>query len=76
MAESLSFCNLLTMTNHRTMKRPQIETRNVPGLLTAITSTFRDLGLDVAKASVDGKDGMIKDQFSVWDMKGQKLSDK
>eukprot|EP00951_Prasinocladus_malaysianus_P008379 scaffold60592_cov40-Prasinocladus_malaysianus.AAC.2 len=49
---------------------------NRPGLLTALTSTFRDLNLDVAKAVVDkGKNGKVEDVFYVTDLGGDKVTD-
>lgn len=50
---------------------------NRPGLLTAVTSTFRDLNLDVAKAVVDNNPttGEVEDVFFVTDTSGAKISD-
>eukprot|EP00271_Cylindrocystis_brebissonii_P014161 TRINITY_DN35420_c0_g1_i1.p1 TRINITY_DN35420_c0_g1~~TRINITY_DN35420_c0_g1_i1.p1 ORF type:complete len:1046 (+),score=242.32 TRINITY_DN35420_c0_g1_i1:158-3295(+) len=49
---------------------------NRPGLLQLITLTFRDLGLDVAKAVVDLDDqGRANDQFYITDVKGRKVED-
>jgi len=47
---------------------------NRPGLLQLLTLTFRDLGLDVAKAVVDlDSSGRVADQFFVVDDKGSKV---
>lgn len=47
---------------------------NRPGLLQLLTLTFRDLGLDVAKAVVDlDSSGRVADQFFVVDDKGNKV---
>lgn len=75
----------------------KVETSNRPGLLTAITATFRDLvsdcqpcllgthdancfsssqGIDVARASVDGKDDCICDTFLVNETNGGKVPDR
>jgi hypothetical protein len=50
---------------------------NRPGLLTAVTSTFRDLNLDVAKAVVDNhpSTGDVEDVFYVTDTSGAKITD-
>lgn len=50
---------------------------NRPGLLTAVTSTFRDLNLDVAKAVVDNhpSTGDVEDVFFVTDTSGAKITD-
>lgn len=39
--------------------------QNRPGLLTAVTAAFRDLGLEVAKASVEGDQQAVDDKFFV-----------
>ena len=39
--------------------------QNRPGLLTAVTAAFRDLGLEVAKASVGGDQAAVDDRFFV-----------
>jgi hypothetical protein len=48
---------------------------NRPGLLTAITAAFRDLNLEVAKASVEGDEERIKDVFFVQTMDSTKIVD-
>lgn len=48
---------------------------NRPGLLQLITATFRDLGLDVGKATVDlDNEGLVSDQFYVTDSDGNKVT--
>ena len=44
------------------------------GLLSSLTSTFTDLGLDVVKADIGGKDGSFKDTFWVTAEGGGKVS--
>lgn len=53
-----------------------IEASNHPGLLTAVTGTFLNLGLDVGKASVDGSENRILDKFYVTEGNGKKVTDK
>mmetsp|Transcript_15868 Transcript_15868/g.40295 ORF Transcript_15868/g.40295 Transcript_15868/m.40295 type:complete len:1250 (-) Transcript_15868:119-3868(-) len=53
-----------------------IRARNRPGLLTAVTTCFRDLGVDVAKAVVDMEQDDVRDQFFVTTDGGSKLTDK
>ncbi|CAL8466863.1 g6399 [Coccomyxa elongata] len=48
---------------------------NRPGLLTSISGTFRDLGLDVGKAEVDGSNGRVLDKFFVTAVGGGKVTD-
>jgi UTP:GlnB (protein PII) uridylyltransferase len=56
-------CNIIT-----------VEAPNGPGLLHSVTSTFRDLGLDVVKAEVDGDATRIFDKFYVKQLSGAKVS--
>lgn len=51
----------------------KVEGPNRPGLLNSITAAFRDLGIDVARAVVDGTDANIDDTFYVRTPKGDKL---
>jgi hypothetical protein len=48
---------------------------NRPGLLTSMTAAFRDLGLDVGKAAVDGEEGKVSDKFFVKTVGGSKILD-
>jgi starch phosphorylase len=50
-----------------------VRASNRPGLLQTVTSTFRDLGLEVAKATVDIKDGVVGDVFFVTGVDGSKI---
>ena len=54
-----------------------LEAPNRPGLLQAVTNTFRDLNLEVVKAMVDTKGGTggVSDIFYVTDSSGKKLVD-
>ena len=54
-----------------------LEAPNRPGLLQAVTNTFRDLNLEVVKAMVDTKGGTggVSDIFYVTDSSGNKLVD-
>lgn len=52
-----------------------IEAGSKPGLLPAITAAFRDLGLDVGKALVQGTDGRVSDTFYVQLPGGGKVTD-
>ncbi|GFR48003.1 hypothetical protein Agub_g9829 [Astrephomene gubernaculifera] len=52
-----------------------VQAANKPGLLSSITALFRDLGVDVGKAVVEGDDGRINDKFYIRSMAGAKLSD-
>ena len=46
-----------------------------PGLLTALSSAFRDLGLEVEKATIDGSDGRVADTFYVKQANGGKITE-
>ena len=52
-----------------------VTARDSPGLLTAMTATFRDLDLEVARADVTTKDGVLNDTFCVVDAAGGKITD-
>ncbi|GLI61446.1 hypothetical protein VaNZ11_003810 [Volvox africanus] len=52
-----------------------VQAANKPGLLTSITALFRDLGVDVGKAVVDGDEVKINDTFYVRTLTGGKLSE-
>ncbi|GLC34950.1 Acid phosphatase pho1 [Pleodorina starrii] len=52
-----------------------VQAANKPGLLTSITALFRDLGVDVGKAVVEGDEVKINDTFYVRTLTGGKLSD-
>ncbi|GIL74061.1 hypothetical protein Vretimale_4977 [Volvox reticuliferus] len=52
-----------------------VQAANKPGLLTSITALFRDLGVDVGKAVVEGDEAKISDTFYVRTLTGGKLSD-
>lgn len=51
-----------------------VEADNRAGLLTAMTATFRDLGLEVRKADIGGDDNRIQDTFWVVDAEGSKVT--
>ena len=51
-----------------------LEADSRPGLLTALTGTFKALGLEVVKASVDAQNGRICDTFHVQDAFGAKIT--
>lgn len=51
-----------------------VEADNRAGLLTAMTATFRDLGLEVRKADIGGDDNRIQDTFWVVDAEGNKVT--
>lgn len=51
-----------------------LEADSRPGLLTALTGTFKALGLEVVKASVDAQNGRIHDTFHVQDAFGAKIT--
>lgn len=51
-----------------------LEADSRPGLLTALTGTFKALGLEVVKASVDAQNGRIRDTFHVQDAFGAKIT--
>lgn len=51
-----------------------VRASNRPGLLQTVTSTFRDLGLEVAKATADIKDGVVGDVFYVSGVDGSKVT--
>eukprot|EP00894_Picocystis_sp_ML_P001990 jgi/Pico_ML_1/52507/g3204.t1 len=51
-----------------------IKASNRPGLLSAMTKTFRDLGIDVNKAVVDSANGVAVDTFYVLDSTGKKIT--
>ncbi|GAQ88375.1 glycogen phosphorylase [Klebsormidium nitens] len=51
-----------------------VRASNRPGLLQTVTSTFRDLGLEVAKATADIKDGVVGDVFYVTGAEGSKIT--
>jgi hypothetical protein len=51
-----------------------LEADSRPGLLTALTGTFKALGLEVVKASVDARNGRISDTFHVQDAFGAKIT--
>lgn len=51
-----------------------VEADNRAGLLTAMTATFRDLGLEVRKADIGGDDTRIQDTFWVVDAEGNKVT--
>lgn len=44
------------------------------GLLSSLTSTFTDLGLDVVRAEIGGKGGTFRDTFWVTTMERTKVS--
>ena len=46
-----------------------------PGMLSTLTATFRDLGLDVIKAEIDGTAARISDTFYVCELEGGKVTD-
>ncbi|PRW61146.1 starch phosphorylase [Chlorella sorokiniana] len=46
-----------------------------PGLLSSLTSTFTDLGLDVVRAEIGGKGGNFHDTFWVTTADGRKVND-
>ncbi|KAL4434815.1 hypothetical protein ABPG77_005342 [Micractinium sp. CCAP 211/92] len=46
---------------------------NRPGLLSSLTSTFTDLGLDVVRAEIGGKGGTFRDTFWVTTMERTKV---
>ncbi|KAG2446570.1 hypothetical protein HYH02_008557 [Chlamydomonas schloesseri] len=52
-----------------------VQANNKPGLLTSITALFRDLGVDVGKAVVEGDEDKINDKFYVRSLSGGKLSE-
>ncbi|PNH06165.1 Glycogen phosphorylase 1 [Tetrabaena socialis] len=52
-----------------------VKAANKPGLLTSITALFRDLGVDVGKAAVEGDDARVDDKFYVRTLSGGKLDD-
>nr|ABB88567.1 PhoB [Chlamydomonas reinhardtii]ABB88568.1 PhoB [Chlamydomonas reinhardtii] len=52
-----------------------VQANNKPGLLTSITALFRDLGVDVGKAVVEGDEDRINDKFYVRSLSGGKLSE-
>lgn len=62
-------------TENETYTVITVEAENKPGLLTAMTATFRDLGIDVAKAAVEGDSGRIEDKFFVQSVGGGKITD-
>lgn len=51
-----------------------LEADSRPGLLTALTSTLGDLGLEVVKAEVTGSGGRIKDTFHVQTAEGSQVT--
>ena len=51
-----------------------VKASNRPGLLSALTKTFRDLGIDVNKAVVDSSNGVAVDTFYVLDSSGKKIT--
>jgi hypothetical protein len=53
-----------------------VTARNGPGLLTGMTSVFRDMDLEVARAEVDTSNGAIRDVFHIVDMSGAKVTSK
>lgn len=47
--------------------------QNHPGLLTAVTGLFRDLGMDVLKADVSTMGDEVDDSFYIVDVEGKKI---
>lgn len=47
--------------------------QNHPGLLTAVTGLFRDLGFDVLKADVSTTGDEVDDAFYIVDVEGKKI---
>lgn len=47
--------------------------QNHPGLLTAVTGLFRDLGMDVLKADVSTTGSEVNDAFYIVDVDGKKI---
>ena len=46
-----------------------------PGLLSALTAAFRDMGLEVQRADINSRNGMVDDTFFVTDGEGRKVTD-
>ena len=51
-----------------------LEADSRPGLLTALTGTLGDLGLEVVKAEVTGSVGRVKDTFHVQTAEGTQVT--
>jgi hypothetical protein len=58
----------------KTCTQITVQADNKPGLLTALTAAFRDLGLEVTRAAVEGDTATISDTFFVT-KDGSKVTD-
>ena len=52
-----------------------MEADSRPGLLTALTGSFRDLGLEIVRAIIGGSNGRVSNTFYVQDADGVKVTD-